>query len=175
MHRRVVPQKKVFTFLRFYDFNPQRGMGLIDIIVSVAVVTIALLGISQIGVLGFRFLREAAKKEKAIYLAQEGLEVARLLRDESWSANVGPLGIGSVYYPVVFGGSWNLTSTDPGPVDGEFTRILTVDRVYRDVNDDIAVSGTEDPGTREVTVAVSWDGGTRDYELVTYLTDFLSN
>lgn len=151
------------------------GFGLIDIIVSVGVITVALLSVSQIAILGTKYVREAHTKEQAIYLAQEGQEVLRFLRDYGWSAYIAPLTIGQDYYPVLSGNTWVLQSSDPGLINGKYTRIVRLENVYRDANDDIVITGTEDPGSREVTITVWWNGGAKSYVLTTYLTDFLSN
>ena len=152
-----------------------RGLGLIDIIVSVAVITIALLSVSQIAILGTRYVREAYTKEQAIYLAQEGQEAVRFLRDYSWSTYIAPLNTGQDYYVTRSGSVWVIQSTDPGLINNKHTRIVRFEAVNRDGNDDIAVVGTDDPGTRQVVVTVRWNGGAEDYVLPTYITDFLSN
>lgn len=151
----------------------ERGFGLIDIIISVAVVGVALFGISQVAVLGFRYMREANTKQQAVFLAQEAIEAARFLRDQSWSGGINNLTAGVDYYPVISGTTWFLSSTDPGPIDGKFTRTIRFDRVFRNTNDDITATGTEDMDTRMVTARVLW--GAKTYELVTYLTNFLFN
>jgi len=151
------------------------GTGLIDIIVSVGVITIALLSVSQIAILGTKYVREAHIKERAIYLAQEGQEAVRFLRDYSWSTYITPLNTGQDYYVTRSGSVWVIQSTDPGLINNEYTRTVRFEAVDRDANDDIVTLGTDDSGTRQVIVTVLWDGGAESYVLTTYLTDFLSN
>ena len=160
---------------QFLPFRKDTGIGLIDIIVSVGVIMIALLGVSQIAILGTQNVREAHTKEKAIYLAQEGQEVLRFLRDYSWATYIASLNTGQDYYVTRSGSTWVIQSTDPGLIDNKYTRTVRFESVNRDGNDDIATTGTLDPGTREAIVTVDWDTGARSYVLTSYLTDFLSN
>ncbi len=78
---------------------------------------------------------------------------------------------------MVSGDKWVLSTTDPGPIDNLYTRIVIVEAVSRDANDDIAAGGTEDPSTKKVTATVSWQDAGRSKEVVltTYITNFLGN
>lgn len=152
----------------------EEGVGMIDILVSVMIIAIAFWGFSQIALLGVKVQRGAEQRESAAYLSQEALEVVRLLRDSSWSANIAPLTAGVPYFPVVSGTAWVLSVADPGLVNNMYTRRVTFERVYRDdASDNISPTGTEDVNSRKVTVEVIWDN--KEYKLVTYLTNFLLN
>ncbi len=157
--------------------NNEQGVGIIDIVISVTIITIALFSIIQLVVLGVRLQRESDERTRAIYLAEEGMEAVRLLRDQSWSSSINPLLLDTDYFPVVSSSQWVLSTTDPGLIGGLYTRTVRFGRVFRnDATDDIAPSGTEDPNTREVKVRVFWGGtGAKSYEIVTYLTNFLFN
>src|SRR3989338_6549751 len=91
----------------------ERGVGIIDVLISIAIITIAFWGFSQIALLGVKVQRESEQRESAAYLAQEAIEVVRLLRDSSWSANIASLAVGVPYFPVVSGTAWVLSATDP--------------------------------------------------------------
>ncbi len=150
-------------------------MGLIDIIVSIAIITLAFWSFIQIAVLGVRVQREAERRETAIFLTEEAIEAVRLARDESWSTNIAPLALGTDYYVSASGTQWLFSTTDPGLINNLYTRTVRFDRVLRDANDDIAASGTEDTDTREVTVTVNWGSPSKEYQIITYLTNFLFN
>jgi len=151
----------------------EEGVGMIDILISVAIITIAFWGFSQVALLGVKVQGEAEQREGAVYLAQEAIEVARLLRDSSWSSNIAPLSIGVPYFPVVSGTEWTLSGTNPGLLNNLHTRTVTFERVYRDVNDNIAGSGTEDTNSRKIVISLTWSD--KKYEIVTYLTNLLFN
>lgn len=115
-------------------------------------------------------------KTQAAFLATEGLEAARLLRDISWSEEVAVLVPATSYYLAWQTDRWEL-STVPSVIDNRFYRTIEVAEVYRDANNDIASSGTLDPSTYLVTARVSWlaRGGTTTKELAAYLTDLFGN
>lgn len=138
------------------QYSKSGGFGLIDIIISVAIVGVALFGVSQIAVLGFRYMREASTKQQAIFLTEEAIEAARFLRDQSWAGNISNLNLGVDYYPIASGTTWFFSPTDPGLINGKFTRTIRFDRVFRNASDDITATGTEDLNTRMVTARVLW-------------------
>lgn len=167
-----------FVICGLHFFAKQKnGFGLIEIIVSTAVVSIALLSFSQIGVLSLKLLRNAKENLEAILLAQESLEAVRSVRDESWS-NIMALVNGTSYYPVVQNSKWVLSPISPGLVNNKYTRYVVFGPVTRDTQDRIAPTGTLDAGTRSVTsrvlwgrgeeVAVSYTGGTTDADLANF-------
>jgi len=154
----------------------ERGVGLIDVLVSIAVITLAFWSFYQVAVLGVRVKRESERRDTAVFLAQEAIEAARFARDESWSTNIIPLALETDYYVSVSGTQWVFSTTDPGLINNLYTRTVRFDQVLRDtITDDIAASGVEDTDTREVTVTVLWGEEPKSYEIVTYLTNFLFN
>ncbi|MBI2640724.1 MAG: type II secretion system protein [Candidatus Sungbacteria bacterium] len=148
----------------------ENGFGLIEIVVVTAIVTTALFAFLQAGTLAVRLLRAEKENLEAILLAQESVEAARLLRDESWSANIASLANAANYYPVFENGKWKLSSISPGLVNGKYTRLVILDEVRRDAQDKISSSGSVDTNTRKVTARVSWS--TKQTELVTYIANF---
>lgn len=150
--------------------NVNAGFGLVEIIVITAVVTAAFASFLEAGILATRLMRTEKENLEATLLAQESLEAARSLRDESWSNNIASLSSGVSYYPVIENGKWKFDSAPPGPINGKYIRYVVFNDVYRDAQDRIAPSGTADPGTKKLTARVAWSG--KQKELVTYLTDF---
>jgi type II secretory pathway pseudopilin PulG len=153
------------------------GVGLIEIVVVIAVIGVTFLGFYQLIALSIRPIQESARASQAAYLAQEGIEAVRTLRNESWGSNITPLVDEANYYPGVSAGNWTLAATDPGPIDGLYRRTVTVHEVFRDADDNINPTGTLDEKTKKVTARVSWDerGKGKEVTLTTYVTDFLSN
>lgn len=141
-----------------------------------AIVVVFLIAAINVFTTSHRLESELVRKIEAQYLAEEGIEIARFLRDSSWSASITPLTLGEGYYLDFNGSVWRTTST-PTLVGGVFERKITFSAGYRDGNNDIAESGTFDDNLRKVTVAVAWPvrGGTSTLNLVTYLTNLFDN
>ena len=136
-----------------------RGFGLIEIVVGSAILAVVLLAVSEYYQGSLRISRTTANLTQASFLLEEGVEVAKLFRDDGW-ANVGTPATGTTYYLSYTGTKW-ATSTTNVYIDGLFERTLTLSDVYRDASDDITTSGgTLDTGIRKATVAVSWREGT---------------
>lgn len=159
----------------------RHGFGLAEIVVAVSVITLSMFAASQAVRSSSALLRQSVANEKAVLLTEEGMEVVRLLRDISWSANITPLAPSTTYYPTFSGNAWSLSTTNPGAIDGQFTRTVAVSDVYRRNSDDdivdpsFAGAKTIDPGTQKITVQVSWSGGQFSKQLITYLTDIFQN
>lgn len=154
-----------------------KGFGLIEIVVVTAVITVALFGFLQAGVLAVRLLRNEKENLEATLLAQEALEAVRAVRDESWGAGIAwrtepPLSSPSLpYYPVIINGKWTLATTSPGLVNGKYNQYVIFERVNRNASDQIVSSGgTNDPETRKVIARATTTA--KAVELVTYITDF---
>lgn len=111
----------------------------------------------------------------ANYLAEESLEAAIFMRDKSWSTYINGLAANYEYYLYFDGGNWTATTTVES--NAPFIRTVRFDNVYRDGSDNIAASGSLDPGTRLVTATVSWatKTGTSTRVLQTYLTNAFNN
>ncbi|GMU73861.1 MAG: hypothetical protein AMXMBFR44_0600 [Candidatus Campbellbacteria bacterium] len=149
----------------------KRGVGLIEIVIGVGifvVIVVSLLGAYRFFV---RFSGTTAQTTKAYFLLEEGLEVARVLRDANWET-LSTLSVETPYYLSFSGNMWSPTST-PVVIDSTFYRTITLSNVYRDGDEDIAETGTLDPNTYFVTATVSWfrGGATTTRTLSTYITN----
>lgn len=106
---------------------------------------------------------------EAMFYAQEGLEVTRQMRDRNYLLlENGDHGL------QLSGDVWAFIPA-PEDVDGFYSRTVSIDDVYRDVNGNIAVSGTLDPDTKKATSSVSWMYKSvipRSIELETYLSNW---
>ncbi len=156
--------------------NLQRGVGLIEVAIGIGIVAVFIVGV----ILAFRQYLAVGlgntAKIQAAYYAEEGIEVARALRDSSWST-FAALSTTTTYYLAQVSGVWATTTTATTTLPG-FTRTLQLGSVYRDNSTSNIVAATSsnkylDPDARQVTVSVSWVGPTRStisYTLTTYLT-----
>ena len=115
------------------------------------------------------------QKAKAVFLAEEGMEAVRFIRDGGWTSNINALTPGTTYYLEFDGLIWKSTIT-PEVVDGVFSRSFVLDDAYRlTAGSDLvpSTSGSSkaiDPETIQVTVEVSW-GENSVIEMTTYLTN----
>lgn len=152
-----------------------KGIGLIEVVVGVSILSLSLLAISSFYQKSLNISSKTAKLTQASFLLEEGLEIARFLRDEDWQ-NISNLTTGVDYY-VVFNGSKWATTTTVTFIDGVFERKLNISNVSRDSNDVIVSSGgTVDSNIKKITSSVSWRDGnaTTTRTLSTYLTNLFA-
>jgi prepilin-type N-terminal cleavage/methylation domain-containing protein len=154
----------------------QKGFGLIEIVVSVAIIGAVLYGF-------FLFYRQSlVMSQKTTVLVQsnmllvEGIEVVKFLRDESWSTNIVSLATSTSHYLIFTSGDWEIVSTST-TIDNVFTRWFVLEDVFRDGSDDIAASGTFDPNTKKLTmnVAAAIRDATTTESVETYIANLFDN
>jgi len=153
-----------------------RGFGVLEILIASAVISTAFISLFFVFMLSQRAVVRASEKVLANFIAEEGLEIMRHLRDQSWSANLAPLAPGASYYLSFDAGSsaWSITTSNPGFVDGIFERTVSVVSVMRNGADDIvSAGGIVDPDTWKIIVTAAW--GERSINTETYLTNIFEN
>lgn len=105
---------------------------------------------------------------KATYLAEEGYEIIRAVRDTNWNT-IDALTANSTYYLNVSGAAPAIT-TIPEIIDTNFRRSFVVRNVYRNNNDDIVSSTTPsatiDDGSRQFDMFVSGPNGTTTFQAI---------
>ncbi len=158
-------------------FRLKKGMGLLEVLVGLSIIAVAMAAI--VGT--YRSYLKAALSStdsiKAAYLAEEGFEAVKFLRDSGWTSNIASLSAGTNYSLWWSGTTWKATTT-PQYVDGIFWRYFTISPVSRDANDDITTSGgTDDPNTKRIDVTIAWPSGaaTTTKTISTYITNLFSN
>lgn len=164
----------------------RKGISVFEIVIGVSIMTLIALSV----IAAFHFYLRAGLSVtphvQAILLAEEGLEVVRYLRDESWATYIEPLSAGTQYYPVyaTSTNTWELASTSPGLLLSTFERDVTVEDVYRRTADDtiVDVSSSDpkelDDGTKHIRVEVRWiepSRGERVIDTEMYLTNLRNN
>jgi len=134
-----------------------KGFMMVEILVAISIITVSVLVAMTVTEKSVYISRQAFHTTQAAFLLEEGAEAIRIYRDNAWS-NISSLTAGTNYYSTFTGGTWTLSST--ANTVGIFTRTVSIANVNRD-NDtkDIATVGTDDPGTKLVTVTVSWPEG----------------
>lgn len=160
----------------------KKGFTLLEAIIGLGIVVSILTGLLA---LYAKYVSAFSRTPNAIvaqYLLEEGMEVVRMMRDNSWSNSLAKF---STTTPtrIIFStttSAW-ATTTQNVFVQGLFERTVSVADVRRDdVTKDITTSpsnSTFDSGTRLVTIQVSWQDGpaTTTKTLSGYLTNLFSN
>lgn len=154
-------------------FTQQRGVSSIEMVIGVSILGLILVYSIYTVTTYINNARSMAEKTEALYLAEDGLELLRFIRDGAWS-NIDTLTSGTTYYLSVTPTTIQTTGTPE--IIGMYTRSFTLEPVYRDpVNDDIVASTTSgsvaDPDSKYVTMMVSWGTPATDVSLVTILAD----
>jgi len=153
--------------------NRKKGISIIEILVVIFIIGVALTSLFKVATFSLKFSGRLKENQRALALAQEAMEAARNFRDgKNWSTNgLGSLSLDTAYHSATTADlvpAWNLALGEE--TIGIYQRKIIFSRVFRDTNDNISPSGTEDPGTRKVTVTISWLG--KSINLVNYLTDW---
>lgn len=153
-----------------------RGIGLIEAVAGISIVSVFIFSLMLASQLSQKIVGESVRNIQSYFLLEEGVDAIKILRDTSWDSNIDNLTPGADYYFDYNGITW-ISTTNNIYIDGLFERKFNLNNVYRDTNDDIAVSGTLDSGTKKATVSVSWQGraGTTTKSASFYLTDLFSN
>lgn len=120
-----------------------RGITLVEVIVGSTIVSIVVaMVLFSLNTL-FQNKERLLDQNKALYLAESGIETVRFLRDEDWT-NISALSVDTTYYLAVSTTTVAISGT-PEVVDG-FNREFVLRSVYRDAISDDLMSST-DPGT----------------------------
>jgi prepilin-type N-terminal cleavage/methylation domain-containing protein len=144
--RPVLYNKSMFRFK-----SKQAGITLVEVVVAIAIVGVmlAVVGFSVLAYLDAR--SKLLSNMKTMYLAEEGYEILRALRDEDWNTISG-LAVDTTYYLSV-STTTLATTTAPEVIDAEYYRAFELKTAYRDGDDDLTdTPGTSDSETRIVKV-----------------------
>lgn len=155
----------------------RNGFTLIEIVVGVAILVGVFISLGGIANYVVRLSSDANLRIRSAFLAIEGIEAVKAMRNQGWAAYVAPLTSGVDQYLLFSADRW-LATTTPGTIDGIFTRTIRFENASRDGSDDIVMSGgTNDPNTKKVTVTVSWAGhGIQRRDIIaTYITNLFNN
>ena len=161
-----------------------KAFTLLEVVIASSIITIGMLAILNAYSFFVRAEKSNVMRVKSIYLLEEGIDVARYLRDKGWTTYIAPLSTTTQYY-LYFStlngtGTWQTTTT-PQVYDGVFTRKITFGRVYRNnTTGNISTSSTGstvDTNSRKVTVEVRWTDqiGSSTKTMSSYITNLGKN
>ncbi len=155
-----------------------RGFSLIEVVVVASIFSFFMVALVTYYKKVLDVSQDTTRHIQSGFLIEEGMDVIKLLRDESWALRVAPLSTTTAYYLYWNGTVWGATTTVQ-KIENVFTRSVLITDVFRDVNDTIASTGTHDPGTKKIHIDVSWprkggNASTTD-SAETYITNLFSN
>lgn len=150
----------------------KRGFTLIEALVMMFVASVCIFVVWKVYTLYIKISLANPAFFQASFLAEEGIEAVKFMRDADWDLKIAPLVVGTNYTLLFDGTDWGVTTT-PIFVDGKFDRKIVFGDVYRDITGNIVPSGDLDMGTKEVVVTVAWqkDGATTTREITTYVSN----
>ena len=158
--------------MKYFGFR-QKGVTLIEVLIAISIISTIVIAVG-FSVNTFVDARtNLLHNTRAVYLAEEGYEIIRALRDDSWST-LDALTLSDTHYLDVATSTIAFSGTQE-VIDGLYYRSFVLSEVYRDGSsgDDITASttagATVDADMVEVTVSVFGPTGT------TSLTAILSN
>jgi prepilin-type N-terminal cleavage/methylation domain-containing protein len=148
------------------------GFTLVEMVVAIAIIVLFLSALVAAFNLYLKIATGNTLGAQAAYLAEEGVESVKVIRDNGWTTNIAILSTTTNYYLTFQSGTWKATTTS-SMIDTTFQRTFQLDSVNRDGSSNIAASGTNDPNTRKVTVTLAWlsHGATSTQSISTYLTN----
>ncbi|MFA5747095.1 MAG: prepilin-type N-terminal cleavage/methylation domain-containing protein [Candidatus Paceibacterota bacterium] len=138
--------------------NKEKGQSLVELMIAMGLFALSAAAITLLVLDSYVAVRAGQEKTRAVFLAEEGMEAARAIRDNNWSnLTVGDHGI------VVSSNRWYFSGTqeDISSKLKNGTRKITVEQV--------------DTDRKKVTSLVSWDfSETRSQEvsLVSYFSNW---
>jgi prepilin-type N-terminal cleavage/methylation domain-containing protein len=138
-----------------------RGQTLIELLVAIAIFVIAVSGLAYFILDSYASGRLAEEIIIANFLAEEGLEATRSIRDNDWSTlNTGEYGL------VISGNKWIFSGTeeDISGLLGRGTRKIIIEEL-----------SPADPDRKKITSRISWEftpARLQNVQLVTYFTNF---
>jgi type II secretory pathway pseudopilin PulG len=161
-----------------FSHEINKGFGLVEVVIGVAIISIAVLAIMGVFQKALILTSSTTRSTQAAFLAEEGIEAVKILRDTSWDDNIDILSEGTDYYLSFSTTTGWSAGTEVVVIDGIFYRSFQIEDVYRNaITDDIEGAGTEDPDTKKITVSVSWyeRNSTTTRLISTYITNIFGN
>jgi type II secretory pathway pseudopilin PulG len=145
-----------------------KGISLVEVLIGVSIVA-ALLVVIGYSINTYVSARAALlNNTKATYLAEEGLEIIRAVRDNDWNI-IDALPTNATRYLSVSTTTFSIVPT-PEIIDSNFYREFKVRPVYRNASDDIVASttagATVDDGSRQIYMYVGGPAGTTTMQAI---------
>jgi Tfp pilus assembly protein PilV len=122
----------------FLNKNRQKNKGsmMVEIIIAATIISISVLAAISVANRSIIVAHQALHMSQAAFLLEEGAENTRIARDNNWN---------------------NIVSLNSSEQIGIFTRTIVASSVNRNVSTGDIGSGSDDSGTKLITVTVSWN------------------
>jgi len=177
----------------------KEAFGIIEVLIASAIIIVILAALTMTGRATLNSSSYLQERTQALYLAQEGIESVRQMRDTAWidtdvNTNWGTIanlsGDYAVIYSQTISGFVATGSANTGKnltVDGtQFTRLLTFSSVGGLIPNDTSQSGgsvyastgVAPPNAKKVTATVTWSsvtGGDKSISVSEVLTNWRPN
>lgn len=145
--------------------NREKGVALVEVLVGVTIIAVMTIAVG-LSITTYLNARASLLTDlTAVYLAEEGYELVRALRNDNWTS-FEALSIDTPLYLDIATTTISVGSS-PESIDGVYTRQFTLRDVYRNGSDDITASTTSgasvDSDMREVVVEVGGPNGTTSF------------
>lgn len=145
-----------------------KGVSLVEVLVGISILAAMLVVIGN-SINNYVAARAALlNNTKATYLAEEGLEIIRAVRDNNWNT-IDALPTNTSRYLSVSTTTFSIVTT-PEVIDGNFYREFIVRPVHRNASDDIVASttagSTVDDGSRQIDMYVGGPTGTTTIQAI---------
>lgn len=154
-----------------------KGISLVEVLVASAIILIVVVSMFAVYSIMARFSISNTTRIQAVMLAEEGVDILRTMKDESFDTYIDDLDNDEDYY-FEWNGTLFVSTTTPSMIDNVFYRSFRLSAVERDSNFDIVESGgTVDSDTRKADIYVSWreNNATTTISVETYVHNTFSN
>lgn len=143
------------------SLRSSKGQTLVELLVAIGIFVIVVTGLAYFILDSYTSGRLAEEMIIANFLAEEGLEAARSIRDNDWLAlNVGEHGL------AISGNNWIFSGTEEDV--GDLLKGGTRKVIIEDLS-------PADPDRKKITSRISWEftpARLQNVQLVTYFTNF---
>lgn len=153
-----------------------RGISIIEVVLGVSIAAVTIAFMSHAVVRYASVGTENLERARAVFLAEESIELMRYLRDDSWT-NISSLTNGTKYY-LSLSTTTIATTTVPSLIDTVYTRTITTSAVYRATSGDDIVASTSgaskaiDVNTKLITATVTWGRSSSTVSLSEYMSTY---
>lgn len=129
-----------------------KGFSVVEVVIGAALVAVVATGVAAAWQFYVKMAGQSSRMAQADLLVEEASDAIQYMRDSGWTANLASLLQSTPYY-LAWNGSSYIATTSATTTNG-FARIVVFSSVKRDANDNIAATGTNDPGTLQATISI---------------------
>lgn len=150
---------------KFFKKNKTRAFMTVEILVSAYIVTLVALAGLNLAQRSSYIARHTFLTAQAVFIAEEGAEAIRIIRDNDWN-NIASTTNGAIYYFQFNGTTWVLSQNPAYENVGDVKRKVIFQAVNRhnSTRDIVSSGGSADSGTKRVNVNINWTENGQYYD-----------